>query len=276
MDKSLENKTADRNITSLSNSLILSSNNKLSFCYKKTSKLLKVIYFLTDKKINDNDLVKSLRLTARKIVKDILDIFLEREKDKKKEALIEIFFVISLIETSVIEGVFDEENASLLQEEYMKVISVLEIFSGEYKENNLFIEKLNNIKSELNVDNQDVFDLNKNPINGIRNKGEIFLDSKIKNNNLNINNIVGRNYSMSRGQSDYKRQDINVIKDNNRQEIIIDTIRKKGVVTIKDISVVLPNVSEKTVQREIISLVGRGLINKEGERRWSRYSLVSQ
>jgi DeoR/GlpR family transcriptional regulator of sugar metabolism len=36
---------------------------------------------------------------------------------------------------------------------------------------------------------------------------------------------------------------------------------------------VIKDVSEKTIQRELISLIEAGIILKTGERRWSRYSI---
>lgn len=63
------------------------------------------------------------------------------------------------------------------------------------------------------------------------------------------------------------------IKDPNRQDIIIDLLKKNSNLTIKDFVKVIKNCSEKTIQRELISLVKKGVIKKQGERRWSTYSL---
>jgi len=60
-----------------------------------------------------------------------------------------------------------------------------------------------------------------------------------------------------------------------RRERILGIIRDKGQVTIKDVSTAITDVSEKTIQRELMSLINEGIIAKEGERRWSRYSIVS-
>lgn len=62
------------------------------------------------------------------------------------------------------------------------------------------------------------------------------------------------------------------IKD--RREAVLSVIRHKGSVHIKDISTLIRGVSEKTIQRELSSLVVAGLVLKQGERRWSTYSLV--
>jgi DNA-binding transcriptional ArsR family regulator len=44
--------------------------------------------------------------------------------------------------------------------------------------------------------------------------------------------------------------------------------------TIKDIAEVITDVSEKTIQRELNSLIEKGQVVRQGERRWSKYTLV--
>jgi hypothetical protein len=65
---------------------------------------------------------------------------------------------------------------------------------------------------------------------------------------------------------------IRPIKD--RQDAVMSVIRNKGSVSIKDISTLIRGVSEKTIQRELASLVESGAVLKQGERRWSVYSLA--
>jgi len=60
----------------------------------------------------------------------------------------------------------------------------------------------------------------------------------------------------------------------DRESKIIEVVRAKVRVSIKDISDALPGVGEKTIQRALVSLVSRGVLKKEGERRWSRYALA--
>jgi DNA-binding transcriptional ArsR family regulator len=62
------------------------------------------------------------------------------------------------------------------------------------------------------------------------------------------------------------------IKD--RRDAVMTVIKNKGNASIKDISTLIRDVSEKTIQRELTSLIESGLVRKQGERRWSIYSLV--
>ena len=58
-----------------------------------------------------------------------------------------------------------------------------------------------------------------------------------------------------------------------RRTRILKLIKDNGEVTIKDISSHFPELSEKTIQRELVSLTETNILKKTGERRWSRYSL---
>jgi DNA-binding transcriptional ArsR family regulator len=60
----------------------------------------------------------------------------------------------------------------------------------------------------------------------------------------------------------------------SRQDTILSLIKEKGTVSIKDISLIVRGVSEKTIQRELQALVETGRVSKRGQRRWSTYSLA--
>lgn len=59
-----------------------------------------------------------------------------------------------------------------------------------------------------------------------------------------------------------------------RGKTILDFIKTKESVNIKDIVRNVKGCSEKTIQRELLKMVEGGIIRKTGERRWSRYSYL--
>lgn len=59
----------------------------------------------------------------------------------------------------------------------------------------------------------------------------------------------------------------------NRQAKILETVGIKGEATINDLFEALPGISEKTIQRELVALVGQGTLVRTGTKRWSKYSL---
>lgn len=71
----------------------------------------------------------------------------------------------------------------------------------------------------------------------------------------------------------HKGQDIKDTK-NNRKEAILSVLKEKGPSYIKDISMMIRDVSEKTIQRELQALIDSGKVKKTGERRWTNYSLL--
>jgi DNA-binding transcriptional ArsR family regulator len=71
---------------------------------------------------------------------------------------------------------------------------------------------------------------------------------------------------------DTARESKGQLKD--RGEAVLAVIRNKERASIKDISTLVRGVSEKTIQRELAALIDAGLVVKQGERRWSVYSLA--
>lgn len=60
----------------------------------------------------------------------------------------------------------------------------------------------------------------------------------------------------------------------DRAERIKTVLVAKPQATVKDIAEVITDVSEKTIQRELNSLIEKGQVLREGERRWSKYSVT--
>lgn len=75
--------------------------------------------------------------------------------------------------------------------------------------------------------------------------------------------------TQQKGQSD--------VTDNNsgRKSAILEVLKDGKKMAIKDIASFVVGCSEKTIQRELASLVSDGTIRREGEKRWSRYFIPS-
>lgn len=64
------------------------------------------------------------------------------------------------------------------------------------------------------------------------------------------------------------------VSSRGRQETILEFISSKGQVNIKDISSVIKDCSEKTIQRDLNDMIEKSMIKREGKRRWSTYSVL--
>jgi hypothetical protein len=60
----------------------------------------------------------------------------------------------------------------------------------------------------------------------------------------------------------------------DRRATILGMLQRKDRVSVRDVANVIKDCSEKTLQRELLALVGQGVLVKEGERRWSTYRLA--
>lgn len=65
-------------------------------------------------------------------------------------------------------------------------------------------------------------------------------------------------------------------KKNSRQNTILSLLKKKKEIQVADVTPFIEGVSEKTIQRELLTMVSSGILRKEGEKRWSRYSLAEE
>ena len=72
-------------------------------------------------------------------------------------------------------------------------------------------------------------------------------------------------------ESPQKKLGTNSKRHNNRRDSILRLLDKKDKISIKDAVSAIEGCSEKTIQRELVSLVQDGVLLKEGERRWSTY-----
>lgn len=80
----------------------------------------------------------------------------------------------------------------------------------------------------------------------------------------------GQTASTSKGQP----KDENKAKQRDRRATILGILQTRDKINVKDVSQIITDCSEKTLQRELLGLVAQGVLKKEGERRWSMYSLA--
>jgi hypothetical protein len=85
--------------------------------------------------------------------------------------------------------------------------------------------------------------------------------------------FMSDNLSLNNTTKNYKNDAI-IENKNKRQSQILSLINERKSLGIKDIASLFTDISEKTIQRELISLVEAGKITKRGSKRWSIYLAV--
>lgn len=225
------------------------------FVYKKTEKLVSAIYMVTNLFSDSEPMKWSLRKKSTDLLslmvsyKDISEI---NQNDFSQKVKAKVLEVVSLFEVSSFGGLVSPMNFSILKQEFFNLVDVINKSKKDAVQNvipsNFFA---------ISPDNSSTF----TQANTSQNLGvSVGVNSDIYTHNIDQNKPVFI--------------DKTVTKRSNRQTVIIGLLKKKSDLTIKDVSTVISDCSEKTIQRELIALISEGVVKKTGERRWSKYSLV--
>ena len=278
-NQEMENQTS-YNKLNLKTVSIFQNDTQIIFIFKKTERLASAIYLLTSF-LSDNEPLKlKMRDTVNRLLSHSINLSSQGHRhraDSMNNFTAASFEIISLLEVAKISGIFSPMNCEIIKFEIEKMVELVEFkerglnakfllsknffdTSGSYSDvrdkwgqtNNSSAVRDNKRTIDQNLDKETVFK------NG-SNKGHL----SIKDTSGDENN----NASFSKGHT--------VRDKNTRYEVIINLLKKTKEISIKDVSSIVSDCSEKTIQRELLSLVGKGVLKKEGERRWSKYSLVS-
>jgi hypothetical protein len=80
---------------------------------------------------------------------------------------------------------------------------------------------------------------------------------------------------LNRESQQYASRQESSASHSDRRKIILALLKQKPSLSVSDVAKSISGVSEKTIQRELLGMVSEGILKKQGERRWSTYSLRS-
>ena len=221
------------------------------FVYKKTEKLAGAVYMVTNL-FSENEPMKWI---LRKKVSDLLSFMLDykdtaesRHFDFVYNIRTKVLELVSLLEISLRGGLVSDMNFTILKQEFSN-LALMFISSSDAQTKEMFQKTIS----------RTFFDVPEAEVG--------------KGHSLRTTSSVQRIQ-----YRDVKDKDTLVVADNfkrsNRQNIILNMLKRKKELTIKDIAQTIKDCSEKTIQRELISLIRAGVLKKVGQRRWSKYSFV--
>ncbi len=245
------------------------------FANKKTEKLVTALYMVTDCMDTDDALKSKLRELGVSLLSDMYKISMLSPMDKHvhiSSSLAHVDELLSFIEIAYTIGFISEMNASILKKEFSILIGELE---GHQKKDKHFTFTLDEEMFSLPVEEE----------NNKLLKEQIDSQNSIKDNSSNLvkrtsSNIMSftnnKSSSLHLGHtSNSNGHSLSTSEKKERTEKIL-VLAKDREVSIKDISNSFTNCSEKTIQRELNSLVLQGQIKKTGSKRWSRYQTISK
>jgi len=232
------------------------------FVNKKTEKLVTALYMVTDCMDAEDALKGKLRLLGVELLSDMYKLSTLSPVDKHTHisvSLARIYESLSFIEIACTIGFISEMNGQILKREFELLILELESHKSKDKHFTFTLDKkMFEVKDNHN---QLLSRSTKEFSNGHNNKRTDY--------NMSFSN--NRHMSLIKGLPLSHRDASN---KQDRTDKILELIREKKDISIKDISSAFTDCSEKTIQRELNALVTKGQIKKVGSKRWSRYQTI--
>ena len=224
--------------------------------HKKTEKLVSAIYMLTTFFSDDEPLKWSLRGLGVKVLSFTIalkDIFSFKRKDVINDVKANIFETLSLLEVAFFAGIISEMNLLIFKKEFKVLAGLLDKDILPQQEKSALVIPENFFTVAPTPENQ----AEKSPL------------GKSKT-SFSVSPVLGGSESkghFSKGSNVLNRKSA-------RKNAIMSLLKEKGEISIKDIAGIMKSASKKTLQRELLFMLGAGIIKKDGERRWSKYRLV--
>lgn len=263
---------------------------------QKTERLVTGLYLVTDL-INAQDPIKSrLRSSALAVLGHVTKVASSETNDIAREyslSLNEVREVVSLLHVATFSGTVSEMNGRLLVEGFNTLSNALRKRRPTFSGSLLVVEEDSSLTS---VENHSVA-LPPTFVPKEEGVGAVFVEEDVKKEI--VIKPMQRGEELKTGEEDIKTFEQRVKKEDpvssyhfqrgmterkipagifkarkqSRREQILGLFSAGIDVSIKDISSKIKGCSEKTIQRELNALVFDHVLERIGEKRWSRYVL---
>lgn len=257
-------------------SLYISKDKNFVFTHQKVKKLAAAVYMITNF-FDDNEPIKwSLRSLSTELLKKniaLTDTIFANSTATKNSIREVILETVSLLEVASFAGLVSQMNVEVLKKEFTVLLERMEHIGNPKKSGGASVTEqffaVAELKENAVVESKEMDQAQDTPVQApviVKDNSSVF---------------YANHYST--GSDDATDSDVRTklrdfspvaVKKNKRQSAIINLLKRKKEIMIKDVVGIITDCSEKTIQRELLALVDEGILRKEGERRWTKYSLV--
>lgn len=263
---------------------------------KKCERLATAIYLVTNFLSDTEPMKARLRTLSLELVRDAS---LVKNGSQMVEANVlealraNILETLSLFELAFIAGLVSEMNFTILKREYTALQGTIEVKKASRESRTDSILGDNFFGSS--VPRSDIGDFAKS-LRAVSTEARIRGETLVSSTTPKVipkGHSIGQTTTTMSDRKDSSRSDLknpsprsvlggsvpspraitDVAKESRRMRIL-KLVKDNREVTIKDIATHFSDLSEKTIQRELVNLVESGVLKKFGERRWSRYLLA--
>ena len=266
--------------TSSNTNLTIFKDESFVFLYKKTERLSTAIYLITNLMSVEEPIKWQLRKTTLNLLDNVMSLSnatMSSRESVLRDISQKLFQLISLYNVAFRSGFISEMNYRIVNEELNKIANFVDEFdmkenesrtriikddffaepAGEIIKDNVFYKGQQKQKGHQSMSDRNVFEEDEQ--------------------NSAYSSVIKKTPKKTLTENKTTNKTTNKIHERNkRREEIINIIKQKKDVSVKDISAIIKDTSEKTLQRELVSMVEEGVLEKEGERRWSRYMIKGQ
>ncbi len=282
---------------------ILKDDQYLLFLLKKTERIVAALYVVTGLFPDVEPLKWGIRECGTSVIRNVLS-FKERSMVHSKEFLsdtfVEIAHLLSLLDLAYVADLLSPMNFSVVKKELEIVIGIIEgkwRVAGSLSSSPFLDESFFGVSKEMFSEPREK---KSDHLHSASSEGEQRSEQKVtlssfgeferlKKNQKDTyeghdeteENVPQREapiFTSNARATVVRKVAVRPVLDHvreDRRKSILKVLGQKGSAMIKDFSAVIVGCSEKTIQRLLIDLVQEGVLKKKGDRRWSRYSIVS-
>ena len=245
------------------------------FAHQKLEKLISAVYLVTNFLSDSEPMKWSLRDLGTKLLR--LNIDLKGGSGRSRESVElsvrdNVLEIVSLLEVGSFAGLVSEMNLTILKKEFHGLLTHISVMQSEQRSNDMALLESPFFAVPEQVQSSKISHIQRQTASDI---SSISIQAKsseiIEKDIVQIKDINADTHEKSRRLKEFGPV---AVKKNKRQSAIINLLKRKKEIMVKDVAELIHDCSEKTLQRELLSLVSQGIILKEGERRWTRYSLA--
>jgi hypothetical protein len=229
------------------NTSLFKGHSQWLYFYLKTERLAHVVLLLQQRSSAPSLLFDTMAERAAALPAQAVGVALGEFGERVFVA--DIFSLLTQLRLLVTKEEVGSENASILIEEYENIIERLAM-TGRAKSPMFSSEQLAVSVPEL-AENQ------------------LLLPSHLSALDVSIKDIHKGHYKSQKLRTEDR--EVASQASGDRTFKILEIIRQNKGISIKGISAIVRDCSEKTIQRELGTLIDQGLVIREGERRWSIY-----
>ena len=260
--KKSSSKSNEKNVQKFEQKSVFNNNDRYSFVFNKQEKIVAALYLITNLMGDQEPIKWQIRDVALKTLTQTLGITTTQLEERVKISRLcaaSLTELISLVKIAHIAHHISTMNHELLMREFSLILDTVQAISEEQtdpKHESILSHDFFNTPTPLVI--KKTSDLYK----GQSASGSLYEPSTAGNQALS-DTTQKAPFSSPKGT-----------QKESRQEAIFRLLRNSNNLSVRDFAAEIKDCSEKTIQRELLSLVEQGVLNKSGERRWSTYSLA--